>query len=286
MTRPHLAGRKDIVLIKSDVRHFFEIPEETNWVIHAAANPDNRFHSSSPVETISVIADGTASIIRTVDRCSNLKRFLNISSGLVYGPQSLTLERISETYVGPSAPGIVSASYAEAKRFAETLCAAARSQEKLPVVTARPFAFLGPYQSLDTPWAINNFIHDAMTSNIVRVLGDGQTVRSYMYGSDMAFWFLRILTAGTPGLSYNVGSPDGITLAEVASMVANHFSPKPDIRLRSSSTAHTTRFVPDISLAVDTLGLGITVPLEKAIDLTLRWNRDIVNAPIETQSTT
>src|SRR5689334_2123331 len=51
-TRAHLAGRKDVVLVKADIRYATEIPKETNWLIHAAANPDNRFHSLSPVEAM------------------------------------------------------------------------------------------------------------------------------------------------------------------------------------------------------------------------------------------
>jgi nucleoside-diphosphate-sugar epimerase len=272
MTTPHLANRKDISLIKSDVRYSLEVPKETNRVIHAAGNPDNRTHSSNPTETMSVIADGTSSVIRAVYRCSNLKNFLCVSSGLVYGPQPLTLDRIPETYTGAFSPGDSAAPYAEAKRFSETLCSAARSQEKLPVVTARPFAFLGPYQSLTTPWAINNFIHDVLTSNFIRVMGDGQTVRSYMYASDMASLVPPHPGSRTDQSRYNVGSPDGITLEKLAGLVADRFNPKPEIRLRASSKAHTTRFVPDIELANKILGLSLTVPLEEALTRTIEWN--------------
>ncbi len=69
-------------------------------------------------------------------------------------------------------------------------------RDKLPVVTARPFAFIGPYQGLDKPWAVNNFLRDALLGVPIRILGDADTVRSYMYPSDMAFWLLAILAEG------------------------------------------------------------------------------------------
>ena len=78
-------------------------------------------------------------------------------------------------------------------RYAEAEAAAWRSVAKLPVVTARPFAFIGPYQGLDKPWAVNNFLRDALLCVPIRILGDADTVRSYMYPSDMAFWLLAIL---------------------------------------------------------------------------------------------
>ncbi len=273
-TRPHLANRKDVTLVKSDVRHTFELPKETNWVIHAAANPDGRLHSSNPVEAMSIIADGTASVLRSVDRCSQFKMFLNLSSSLIYGGQPWELEKMAETFAGAPDCASVSSVYAEAKRFAETLCAAARSQARIPVVTARPFAFIGPYQSMEANWAINSFIRDAMSGNAVRVTGDGQTVRSYMYPSDMAFWMLRVLTAGVSGTAYNVGSEEGIALETLASMIAGHFTPRPEVRLRTAAgIVPRNRMVPDVSRAKKMLGLMQKVSLAQAVERTIQWNQ-------------
>ncbi len=272
-TRPHLANRADITLVKSDVRYMVELPKETNWVIHAAANPDNRFHSTNPIEAMAIISDGTFAVLKAVDRCGDFKMFLNLSSGLIYGSQPLEVERISEHYAGAPSCGSVSSVYAEAKRFAETLCAAARSQARIPLVTARPFAFIGPYQSMDTPWAINNFIRDALNGSAIRVHGDGQTVRSYMYPSDMAYWYLRILTGGSSGLTYNVGNPEGITLQNLALMIAGHFTPSPEIRLHTAAGAAKTRFVPEVAMAVNELGLAQKVSMPQAIERTIRWNK-------------
>jgi nucleoside-diphosphate-sugar epimerase len=270
-TRPHLSNRKDVTLIKSDVRNLVELPKETNWLIHAAANPDNRFHTSNPIDTMSIIADGTSAVLRAVDRCSDFKNMLNISSALVYGQQPLNLEKIPENFTGAPACWTASSAYAEAKRYAETLCASARSQARIGNLTARPFAFIGPYQKINGPWAINNFINDAMTGNAIRVFGDGQTVRSYMYPSDMAFWLLRILISGTTGASYNVGSPHNITLQELAGKVSAQFSSHPEVHLRTApSQAPVSRLVPDVSLAHG-LGLTTTVSLEKAIERTVQW---------------
>ncbi len=63
---PHLANRKDIHLIKADVRQLGQFPMDADWVIHAAANPDVRRHASNPMDTASVIVDGTTSVLRMV----------------------------------------------------------------------------------------------------------------------------------------------------------------------------------------------------------------------------
>lgn len=272
---PHLAKRQDVKLISSDVRYLHELPTETNWVIHAAGTPDNREHSTYPLETMSVIANGTQSVLRAVERCSNLKMLLNVSSGLVYGPQPIDLTHIDENFSGAPKCGTVSSAYAEAKRYAETLCHSSRSQSRIPIVTARPFAFMGPYQSIEAPWALNNFIKDALIGNIIRVLGDGKTIRSYMYASDMAFWLLSILARGESGEIYNVGSSEAITLDKLAERVALEFGSSPEVNLNTSSfnQSQHSRFVPDISFAKNKLQLGVTIDLNLAIKKTVLWNK-------------
>ncbi len=47
-----------------------------------------------------------------------------------------------------------------------------------------------------------------------------------MYPSDMAWWLLNILVHGTVGMNYNVGSPESITLQELAEKIAVQV-PKP-----------------------------------------------------------
>lgn len=273
---PHLAMRKDVELVERDIRNLIEIPEEVTYIIHAAANPDNRMHASDPLKTMDVISRGTDAVLNAALRLPNLKKSLNISSGLIYGYQPLELDAIAENFRGGPDCGSVASVYVEAKRFAETLCSAYRSQYKLAIITARPFAFIGPYQFLDKPWAINNFIRDSLMGGPIRILGDGETVRSYMYPSDMAFWLLRILVDGTSGLAYNVGSPHGMTLQQLAEKITGNFPIQPKIisRVAIDSDLNRSRLVPDVTLAQKNLGLNLTIDIDDAIRRTLLWYRE------------
>lgn len=272
----HLAMRSDITLIERDVRSILELPEDVAWVIHAAGNPDNRLHGSDPLRVMQVIVHGTQATLEAATRLPRLKKFLNISSGLVYGPQPWEMEGLAEGFMGAVDCAAVNAAYAEAKRCAETLCAAYRNQHRLPLVTARPFAFIGPYQLLDRPWAVNNFIRDGLKGGPIRILGDGQTVRSYMYASDMASWLLRVLIQGAVGLNYNVGSPYGITLHRLAELIADQFTGRPKIvtGLASEHRSLRSKFVPDVTLAQRTLGAKLHVDLDTAIQRTVRWHKE------------
>ncbi|BDG07168.1 NAD-dependent epimerase/dehydratase family protein [Anaeromyxobacter paludicola] len=274
MELPHLAGRPDVALLKADVRHVVEIPQDTRFVVHAAASPDNRAHATEPVETMELIANGTSAVLRAVGRCSSFSRLLNLSSALVSGRQGPEHPALSEAAAEAPPVGEVGSAYGEAKRYAETLCGAARSQYKVPVVTARPFAFVGPFMQLDRPWAVTDFLRDAMTGQAIRVLGDGQTVRSYLYGSEAAFWLLRTLVAGVPGRAYNVGSPEAVTLESLAQLIAAQFSPRPEVRLNAGGAAvQKTRLVPDLGRARRELGLEARIDLASAIQRTVAWHR-------------
>lgn len=271
---PHLASRPDVSLIKSDVRQLGQFPTNADWVIHAAANPDVRTHASNPLDTASVIVEGTMSVVRTAERLSRLQKLLYLSSGLVCGTQPATANGLAENAQGAPAPD-ASFIYPNAKRFAETLCSAARAQSRTPVLVARPFSFIGPYQSLETPWAQTTFLSDALRGHNIRVMGDGQVVRSYLYGSDAAYWFLRILTAGQSGDIVNVGSPVGVTLQDLAKEVAKNFDPSPDIMFNTAprSTGRSAQLLPDTTHAQNEYGLSVYTPLDEAIKLTAQWHR-------------
>lgn len=270
---PHLANRSDVQLIKSDVRQLGQFPMNAEWVIHAAANPDVRTHASNPLDTASVIVDGTMSAMRTAERMGRLKKFLYLSSGLVCGSQPGSSIGVAENASGAPAPD-ASFVYANAKRFAEVICSAARAQSRIPVLVARPFSFIGPYQSLDTPWAQTTFLSDALRGHHIRLLGDGQVVRSYLYGSDAAYWFLTILTAGQSGDVVNVGSPVGVSLQDLAMGVAKNFDPPPEILFNTAprSVGRAAQLLPDTTHAQNDYGLSVFTPLDEAIRLTVQWH--------------
>jgi nucleoside-diphosphate-sugar epimerase len=278
---PHLANRNDVEFIRQDVRAIAELPDDVTLLIHAAASPDTRLHASDPLRTIHVITRGTEAVLAAATRLSRLKRMMNVSSALIYGSQSWDVRAMAENYSG----GMIDcasmlSSYAEAKRLGETLAAAYRNEHRLPIVTMRPFAFIGPYQRLDRPWAINNFIRDGLQGGPIRILGDGETVRSYMYASDMAFWALRILLAGTTGSTFNVGSPAEIRLKDLAEKIAGYFPVPVPVECRGlvDGRGKRSKMIPDVSAAEMNLGLTVKVDLDSAIRRTLLWNQKTANA--------
>jgi dTDP-glucose 4,6-dehydratase len=251
-----------------------ELPHETNYIIHAAALTDRRLFASNPTAVGEVNSMGTVRLLRAANLLEDAKKFLLVSSGLVYGPQSLEVKNIAENYTGGFPCDNPNAIYAESKRFSESFAASFVSESKLPLVIVRPFAFVGPYQSLELPWAVTDFIRDSLAGRPIKIMGDGSTVRSIMYASDFAYWTLAALARGHIRNAYNIGSPEAVDLLSLARMITQHFTPSPEILTKVGQYGHeTTRLVPCVDKAQRELGVGLTVPLADAIQKTINWHR-------------
>lgn len=269
---PHLfsAGR-NIEVICDDVRSLHELPDDVAWIVHAAASPDSRVHNSQPIYASQTITQGTLTMLECATRLSGLRGFLNISSGYVYGYHAANVPITERSFEGFD-PGTFSASYAEAKRYAESLCTIFRNQFRLPIINVRPFSFVGPYQSVDAPWAVNNFINDVISDRAIRIQGDGTAVRSYMYGADMAWWLLNILVRGESGRSYNLGSEKAMTLRDLAEKIRHLAGSRSEI---SSSVilpkSRTSVFVPSLEHVRADFGLEMKFDIDDALSRTMAW---------------
>jgi nucleoside-diphosphate-sugar epimerase len=280
---PHVANSKYVKFIRSDIRSMTELPSEVNYIVHAAANPDNRFHSSRPFETMSTVAEGTGAILRAASRASNLHKIINVSSSSIYSQDLNNDDKFLENSPGMPLNSRLSSSFSDANRYSEALCSAARSELRLPITTIRPFTFSGAYQDIDSPWALNNFINDAINKRPIRIHGDGETIRSYMYGADLAVWVLVIMLHTKNGQIYNVGNDNGISLREVAQKVANCIQPVPSILLNTSLTTEINRsaLVPNVTKAEKEFGLKQFTSIDLAIQRSVHWYTYEMNGAYE-----
>lgn len=269
---PHLSNRIDIRLYSQDVRSPFLFQSDTNFVIHAAGVPNNRVHASDPLRVLKTTIDGINNALEAASQLDNLSRFINVSSGLVSGVPN-RLGALSEADYSATPSGQLHLVYVDAKRSSESIAAVYRSQFRMPISTIRPFTFTGPYQLLDRPWAINSFLGDALMGRNIRIHGDGSARRSYLYGSDAAWWTLAALVNGADGGVYNVGSPEAITHIELAQLICGKITPRPSIATNAAPTnqGQYDNLYPSVTHIQSALGVIQTCTLEQAINKTLRW---------------
>jgi nucleoside-diphosphate-sugar epimerase len=273
VANPHLASRSDIQIKAVDVRSTFELPRDVTLVLFAAGVADPRIHASEPFQVHETALFGISNALIATSRLELLHRFVNISSGLVVG-ETAHRNPLKEVEIGPLDFTRVHNAYAESRRFTESLVSAYTSQYRIPVSTARAFTFVGPFQALDAPWALNNFMRDALSGQDIRLHGDGSTRRSYLYGSDAAAWLLRMLIEGVDNAVYNLGGAIPVSHAKLAELVAERTIPRPRLVIKSqlSASGRGHDFFPDLQFVQTKLDLRQAFETEQSIDRTLQWH--------------
>jgi nucleoside-diphosphate-sugar epimerase len=248
--------RGDIASFPADHRHF-------DYILHAAADTTMFTSDAEERKRSRTIVAGTRHMLDLARNSG--ARLLNVSSGAVYGVFSSQPSGAKEddySLAHPLTP------YAEAKREAERLC----GESDVDFVTARAFAFLGPYLPLDAHFAAGNFLRDARRGGPVLVRGDGTALRSYLHPADLVVWLLRILARGRRARAYNVGSDEVVTTAQLARHIAAAVQPTPEVIIQSVQPQGPQNiYLPDIRRARAELNLGVAILLDDAIVRTLAF---------------
>jgi len=260
---PHLVSRCDFVV--GDVMTFHTPRLEFTHVIHGATDASADLNARDPRRMFDTIVGGTRRVLDLAVE-SGARRLLSMSSGAVYGPQPRDMLHVAEDWLGGPDPRDPLSAYGEGKRAAETLCAIYRKQFGLDVTTARIFALLGPLLPLDTHFAAGNFIRDAIAGRTITVQGSGQAIRSYLYLGDVVVWLWTMLAEAPSGSTYNVGSEEAMSIADLARRTAAVLGgPGVEILGRADPGWNPGRYVPSTAAIERDLGLTSIIPLDEAI---------------------
>ena len=259
---PEVANISAIHFEQGHVADFSPDHRRFDYILHAAADTTAVTNDAEEQERTRTIVDGTRRIIDLVQK-SGAHRMLNISSGAVYGAFTSQPTGAREEDYDSAHPLIP---YAEAKREAEQLCA----DSDIDFVTARAFAFLGPYLPLEAHFAAGNFLRDAIKGGPILVRGDGTALRSYLHPADLVVWLLRILLRGQRARAYNVGSDEIVTTAQLARHIASAVQPAPEVIIQSVQPQGPQNiYLPNIHRARVELNLDVSIPLQEAIARTI-----------------
>jgi len=267
---PHINQAKFANFLCQDVRSNFEIPNDTNFIIHAAVNPDNRHHASYPVESLSTISNGLINTLREANRLSTLEGFSYLSSSSIYKKEH------NEDLISEENPITISTNlkdlFSTGNCFAELICTASLSEYKTPITIIRPFTFCGAYQDLNAPWALNSFIKSAIETKQISILGTGDNVfRSLMYGADAAIWILKMTLYGNKGKRYNLGSNKSIKIIDMAKKVQDIINVPILTETGILNNSERTALVPDTTSATQDFDLKIYTEIDLAIKNTIAW---------------
>ena len=250
----------------------FEFPSGTfDLLIHLAApSARDTFNGMTDRAKLDQLYVGTSRVLDFTARQVS-GRSLFASSGAVYGgfdaSHTAPIKEDDRTAPLPSFNGI---GLGLGKRVAEFLVMDRVSAGDVDAGIARAFSFVGPGLPTDLHYAVGNFVARAVRGEDIRINGDGLPVRSFMHMGDAMWWFFTILLAGEAGEDFNVGSPEAVTIAELATRVREVVNPDIAVDVAGASNLSPGNplnhyYVPDTSKGEAQLGLGILTNLDDAL---------------------
>ncbi|MDR1967266.1 MAG: dTDP-glucose 4,6-dehydratase [Burkholderiaceae bacterium] len=163
-------------------------------------------------------------------------RFLHVSTDEVYG--SLTAGAPAFTEQHPYEPN---SPYSASKAASDHLVRAWHHTHGLPVLTTNCSNNYGPYQFPEKLIAL--MIVNALAGKPLPVYGDGQQVRDWLYVGDHCAAIRRVLQAGQPGQTYNIGGwneQTNLAIVHTVCDLLDALSPRADGQNYRAQIVHVT----------------------------------------------
>ena len=266
-----------VKFVKGDILSFdFNLEDKFQFIIHAATAASESLNKGNPLLMLDTITLGTRRVLDFAIT-QPIESFLFVSSGAIYGKQPFEVSHINESQSFKIDINNPNSAYAEGKRIAELYCSTYFKKLGLPVKIARCFAFVGPYLPLDTHFAIGNFINNVLKKEDIVIKGSGNTIRSYMYASDLTISLWKILLKGRSNEAYNVGSEDPISISELAKTIIIYGNSDNNLKVENVGNIQSSEsiYLPSISKFKSELKFDVNIKLEDAIEKTMKFYTQI-----------
>lgn len=204
-------------------------------------------------------------------------RLLHVSTDEVYGTLSADAPAFAETHrYEPNSP------YSASKAASDHLVRAWHHTYGLPVLTTNCSNNYGPYHFPEK--LIPLVIHNALSGNALPIYGDGQQVRDWLFVKDHCTAIRRVLNAGTPGETYNIGGCNEKTNLQVVHTLcdildqkqprADGSSYREQITFVRDRPGHDRRYAVDAAKIERELGWTPSETFESGIGKTVQWYLD------------
>jgi dTDP-glucose 4,6-dehydratase len=264
----HLMGDPGFRLLRCDITDFIHVPGEVDLVLHFASPASPIDYLRLPIQTLKVGSLGT---LHSLGLAREKKaRFVLASTSEVYGDPLEHPQR--EEYWGNVNPLGPRGVYDEAKRYAEALTTAYRTNCDVDTAIVRIFNTYGPRMRPDDGRAIPTFIRQALAGEPITVTGDGSQTRSVCYALDTVQGILALAVNGHPG-PINIGNPDETTILRLAETIRDMIDSQIPIEFIDRPVDDPSMRKPDTTLARTLLGWKSTTSREQGLHKTIEWFR-------------
>jgi dTDP-glucose 4,6-dehydratase len=266
-----LFAKQNVTFIQHDLSKSPIALPYADYFIHGSTPSVPSTGSLNPSEVINSTLNGSISIFSAIERFPHVKSALFLSSGAVYGQQPLHLANQPEKEV--MIPNLSLSSYGMTKIQSEILFTQMKLNFGIPISTPRLFAFYGPHLSLKEHFAIGNFFRDARAGQTIRVMGNPQTTRSYMYPTNLIESLIELLVKPDSSI-INVGSSEPISMVRLAESIRDYFG-RGEIEFLEKQSL-PSNYVPETSWLQDKFEKNNQTKLHEGLQ---RWDKWLTAHP-------
>lgn len=201
-------------------------------------------------------------------------RFLHVSTDEVYGSLTQNEPAFTEEHrYQPNSP------YSASKASSDHLVRAYHHTYALPVLTTNCSNNYGPFQFPEK--LIPLMIVNALNGKPLPIYGDGQQIRDWLYVTDHCSAIRRVLEAGDPGETYNIGGWNEKPNIEIIQMICTLLEASyPGSTFHNLITyvkdrpGHDRRYAIDATKIERELNWKPTETFETGIRKTIQWYLD------------
>lgn len=263
------ASRQELDLTnQAEVNAWMEKARPDAIVLAAAKVGGIHANNSMPAEFLYENIALETNVIHAAYKCG-VEKLLFLGSSCIYPKEAPQPIREEYLLTGPLEP--TNEWYAIAKIAGIKMCQAYRKQYGVDFISAQPTNLYGPGDNYDLetshvlPALLRKF-HEAKQSGAssVTLWGSGKPFREFLHVDDLADALVFLLKNYSDEAPINVGSGEEVTIAELASMIANVVDYKADLVFDSKKPDGTLRKLVDSNLLND-LGWSKARPLHFGI---------------------
>lgn len=244
-----------------------------DYIVHAAAPTSNRVFQSQPVESLSVIVDGTKRMLELAKaHCSTM---VYLSSEEVYGTPFVETP-IDESFTGEGIDRLsVRSCYPLGKNVAELLCRSYCEEYGVDVKIIRPTVILGLWQEYDSVKVEAEILRCILENKNLYMKSDGSTKKCVIYSLDAVSAVLTVMTKGQAGEAYNATNPDTFcSVKDRAYAAFAEFNPDVTVEFAPEDNSRQSGYLPKRALCEDITKIG-SLGWKPYADMTYIYRIDI-----------
>ena len=276
-----IQGKVDVVI--DDIRNsdlMKRLVGDKDFIFNFAGQVNYILGMSDPKLDFDISCLGHLTLLEACRQCRSKARIVFSSSRMVY-------RRFPELPVSESAPVEPLTLYGVHKLTGEHYHRLYSLVHRLPTVSLRITNPYGPRQNVRAGkyGIVNWFLAQAMRGETIRVFGEGNQLRDYIYIEDLTEIILRVaMLRGLEGQTYNAGMGRGVSFREMVENILNaagsggvEYVEWPENYLSFESGD----FVADIRRLEDAIGYRPKTLLPEGLRRTVEFYRNVTGHPGE-----